>query len=64
MPWRISRASGQTEGQQKLAPFLQMNEEALVLADVELGLLVHLREKGSVTNSKDRRTDFYRLDRA
>jgi predicted transcriptional regulator len=31
---------------------------------VELGLLDHLREKGSVTNTKDRRTDFYRLDRA
>lgn len=39
------------------------NEETMVIADVDLPLLDALREKGSVTNLKDRRTDFYRLER-
>ncbi len=41
----------------------EANEETMLIGDVDLTLLDHLREKGSVTNTKDRRTDFYRLDR-
>ena len=38
------------------------NTEMVLLADVDLTLLKHLHEEGSVNNLKDRRHDIYRLE--
>ncbi|MCB0431191.1 MAG: bifunctional GNAT family N-acetyltransferase/carbon-nitrogen hydrolase family protein [Flavobacteriales bacterium] len=39
------------------------NTEMTLIADVDLDLLKHLQQYGSVTNMKDRRTDLYELKR-
>ena len=38
------------------------NTEMVLLADVDLTLLKHLHEEGSVNNLKDRRHDIFRLE--
>lgn len=38
------------------------NTEMVLIADVDLTLLKHLHEEGSVNNLKDRRTDLFRLE--
>ncbi len=38
------------------------NTEMVLLADVDLTMLKHLHEEGSVNNLKDRRTDLFRLE--
>ena len=37
------------------------NTEMVLVADVDLDLLKHLSDKGSVNNLRDRRTDLYSL---
>ena len=37
------------------------NTEMVLIADVDLDLLKHLEDKGSVTNRRDRRPDLYSL---